>query len=85
MNEAKGIPTFEAIQRIIYDHTGEPEQVHMDGSKCHPRQEDPEWSVRTTVWLPNENAAQYSFAEPPLDSRLTPKQWKKYDPPEFVF
>jgi hypothetical protein len=33
----------------------------------------------------DEHAVQCSFAEPPLDSRLTPKRWTRYDAVEFAF
>lgn len=84
-HDAKADPTFERMEAIIYDHTGTPDQVHMDGSKCHPEQVDSEWSLRTTVWLLNEKKAQYSFADPPLDSRLTPRHWRSFDNVELVF
>lgn len=83
--EASKAPTFAKMEQIIYDHTGQTEQVHMDGSKCHPDQEAGEWSLRTAIWVVNERAAQYSFAEPPVSGHLTPRRWKKYDDVELVF
>lgn len=82
---ASSEPTYEQIERIIYDHTGEVDQVHMDGTKCHPDQSDPEWSLRTTIWIVNEQRAVYSFAEPPISGHLTPRQTKTFDPVDLVF
>ena len=83
--QAKDQPSLAALERIIYDHTGEPEQVHMDGTKCHPEQEAGEWSLRTTIWAVEELAAQSSFAEPPIGSHLTPRHWNTFEPAELVF
>jgi hypothetical protein len=85
VKEASAAPTFAKMEAVIYDHTGKPEQVHMDGSKCHPEQEAGEWSLRTVIWVINEQAAQYSFAEPPVSGHLTPRRWKKYENIELVF
>ncbi|MBI4028431.1 MAG: hypothetical protein HY360_25825 [Verrucomicrobia bacterium] len=85
MDEAKGAPTFAKLERIIYDHTGQPEQIHMDGTKCHPKQKDGEWSLRTTIWILNERRAFYSFAEPPVSSHLTPRLRKDFPPVEMIF
>ncbi len=82
---AKAEPTFATMERIIYDHTGQPEQVHMDGSKCHPDQAEGEWSLRTTIWVVDELAAQYSFAEPPVSGHLTPRRWKQFASIDPVF
>jgi hypothetical protein len=73
VDQEKSKPTFAGIERIIYDHTGEPEQVHMDGSKCHPDQEAGEWSLRTTIWAVDELAWQSSFAEPPTTAATSPR------------
>lgn len=83
--EASKEPTYEKMERIIYDHTGQVEQVHMDGSKCHPDQSDPEWSLRTAIWIINEQRARYSFAKPPVSGHLTPRQMKEFGPVEYVF
>lgn len=85
VDEAKREPTFERMQSIIYDHIGQPEQVHMDGTKCHPDQEQGEWSLRTTIWMLNERRAIYSFAEPPLSGHLTPRHTKDFRSTEPVF
>lgn len=86
VEQAKAEPTFATLEGIIYDHTGSPEQVHMDGTPCHPGQDEPEWSLRTTIWVPDERAAQYSFADPPgQPGHLAPRQWMRYDDVELVF
>jgi hypothetical protein len=81
----KTAPTFAKIEETIYDHIGQPEQVHMDGSKCHPDQEEGEWTLRTTIWVVRDQAAQYSFAEPPVSGHLTERRWKKFENIELVF
>jgi hypothetical protein len=73
------------MESIIYDHNGEPEQVHMDGTKCHPLQDEPEWSIRTTIWVLNENKAQVSFANPPVSSRESPREWVEFGEPALIF
>ncbi len=83
--EASEAPTYEKMEQIIYNHTGSPDQIHMDGSKCHPDQEAGEWSIRTVIWVVHEQAAQYSFAEPPMSGHLTKRHWKKYGQIEMVF
>ncbi len=85
VEEAKEAPTFAKIEAAIYDHTGQPEQVHMDGSKCHPDQEEGEWTLRTTIWVIDERQAQYSFADPPVSGHLSVRRWKMLTTPEFVF
>jgi hypothetical protein len=85
VDEAKREPTYEKLERIIYDHTGQPEQVHMDGSKSHPDQEEGEWSLRTTIWIVNERRATYSFAEPPLSGHLTKRHTTIFPPIDPVF
>jgi hypothetical protein len=85
VKEASKAPTLAMMEKIIYDHTGQPEQVHMDGSKCHPAQEGGEWSLRTAIWVVNEKSAQYSFAEPPISGHLTKRQWKSFQSVELVF
>lgn len=83
--EASNQPSYAKIERIIYDHTGEPEQVHMDGTTCHPDQTEAEWSLRTTIWMLDERRAIYSFAEPPVSGHLTPRHELKYSAPDPVF
>lgn len=85
VREAQADPTFQALQAIIYDHTGEPEQIHMDGSRCHPLQGEGEWTLRTTIWVLDERQAQVSYAQPPISSHLTPRQWIDYSDVSFVF
>jgi len=85
LDEARAEPTFEAIENMIYDHIDSPEQVHMDGSLCHPDQTDAEWSLRTTIWVLEEQRAQFSWAEPPVSGHLTPRQWKAFEDIEPVF
>lgn len=85
VDEAKGEPTYEKLERIIYDHIGSPEQVHMDGSKCHPDQEEGEWTLRTAVWEVDARRARYSFAEPPVSSHLTRREVMTFEKEETVF
>jgi hypothetical protein len=87
VEKAKQAPTHEKIQEIIYENTGQVEQVHMTGMPCHPEQkpEDCEWSLRTTIWALNQGGAEASFAKPPLSSRETPKVWFDYRNTEHVF
>ncbi len=87
IEKAKAAPSFEKIQEVIYDHTGEVEAIHMDGMSCHPAQkpQECEWTLRTTVWVVNEGRAQASFAKPPLSSRKAVKQWFDYRNVEHVF
>lgn len=85
LDDARAEPSFAGLERIIYDHIDAPEQVHMDGSLCHPQQEHGEWSLRTTVWVLEEQQAQYSFAQPPLSGHLTPRHWCSYRPVDYIF
>ncbi len=85
VDHARLDPQLAAMERIIYDHTGAPDQVHMDGSKCHPDQEAGEWSLRTTIWAINERRAQSSYAEPPVSGHLTARQWKAFDEIDYTF
>ena len=83
--EASKAPTYDKMEQIIYNHTGSPDQIHMDGSKCHPDQEAGEWSLRTIIWIVNERRTNYSFAEPPVSGNLTPRQTKVFEPIDYVF
>lgn len=85
VEKARKKPTFSAIEEIIYDHDGLPEQIHMDGGKCHPEQEHTEWSIRSTIWVLSENGAQVSFADPPRSSRDTPREWVTFEQPHYIF
>lgn len=85
VDEARSLPTFAGMERIIYDHINSPEQIHMDGSKCHPNQHEGEWSLRTTIWVVDEHSAQFSFAQPPLSGHLTARQWMRYEAIDYVF
>ena len=85
VNEARSAPTYAKIENIIYDHTGEPEQIHMDGTRFHPDQEVGEWSLRTIIWVLNERCACYSFAEPPKSGHLTPRRRKDFPAVEMIF
>jgi hypothetical protein len=81
----RGEPTFAAVEALIYEHTGEPDQIHMDGSVCHPDQAEGEWSLRTSIWALAEDRVQVSFAEPPVSSHLTPRHWLSCHDFEPVF
>jgi hypothetical protein len=87
IDAARKQPTYAAAQRIIYDHTGEVEQVHMCGMPCHRDQkpEECEWSLRTTLWTISEGKAEVSFAEPPKSSRETARVAFDYRGVELVF
>lgn len=85
VDAARSEPTFARMEQVIYDHIDSPEQVHMDGSKCHPAQHEGEWSLRTTIWAIDEQASQFSFAQPPLSGHLTERQWMRYEAIDYVF
>jgi hypothetical protein len=82
---AKQNPTFAALENIIYDHTGEPDQIHLDGGKCHPDEEVTNWTLRTVLHVLDERCAFYSFAEPPLGGHLTTRYRKDFPPVQHVF
>jgi len=85
VQSAKANPTYAEIEAIAYDHTGEPDQLHMDGNLCHPEETDPNWTLRTVIHVINEKASTYSFAEPPLGGHLTDRHQKNFPNESPIF
>jgi hypothetical protein len=85
VNEAKRNPTYSSMESVIYDHTGRMDQIHLDGSKCHPDQQVTECTQRTIIWVLNEKRAWYSFAEPPVWGHETQRHRKDFEKVELVF
>ena len=85
LESARHEPTYSAMESIVYDHTGEPDQINLDGGKCHPDEDPVNWTLRTAVHVMDERCAFYSFAEPPLGAHLTPRHRKDFGLVEYVF
>ena len=82
---AQAQPTYQALEEIIYQHDGAPDQIHLDGNKCHRDEENPNWTLRTAIHVLNENCTFYSFPEPPKGGHLTARLRKDYVLEEPIF
>ena len=85
LDDARDNPTFEAIEAIIYDHNGQPDQINLAGEQCHPEETTTNWTLRTAIHVLNENQTFYSFADPPRGAHLTPRHRKDFVLDEPIF